>query len=317
MTPQSALADERHLQLEERRLALEEKRAEYEQENQRADREANQRKEEAETRLREIEVRGQTRGITAPRATAIGALMTLLGGVIGAGLTGYFNRSVEQQHSLGLVELERQKFETGLIVDALRSHNPVRAVPILQFYAVAGLIPSYKDSVISLTNFEGGAKFPVNPEFEQTETAAFLSKNVISVCSRALEAFKDDPSGFVRAVAGEFGLDLAGTADQIIDQIQRDDWEVLPNGIAAAARARAGYLVIGGLKGGDQASRSEHGFVVVVVDGPLGAGRYPTAFWGRVGSGSGSGKTINWVWNTADRDRVIYAARPLAITTSR
>jgi hypothetical protein len=72
-------------------------------------------------------------------------------------------------------------------------------------------------------------------------------------------------------------------------------------------------VVIAGLKGADQAKPDPHGHVVVVVSGPLDPshGKYPTAYWGRLGSVGAKAQTINWAWRAGDRDRVGYFANSL------
>jgi hypothetical protein len=71
--------------------------------------------------------------------------------------------------------------------------------------------------------------------------------------------------------------------------------------------------VIAGLKGGDQEIPSVHGHVVVVVSGLLANGKYPSAYWGRLGGIGDKNKTINWAWRAGDRDHVIYAARAILV----
>ena len=71
--------------------------------------------------------------------------------------------------------------------------------------------------------------------------------------------------------------------------------------------------MIAGLKGADQARPDPHGHVVVVVTGPLDSthGKYPTAYWGKLGDVGGRAQTINWAWSAGDRDRVGYFAKSL------
>jgi len=97
------------------------------------------------------------------------------------------------------------------------------------------------------------------------------------------------------------GVFLFGQANDIIDYIAADWWPV-QNGIEARYWAEAGYLVIGGLKA------TGHGHVVVVTSGPLAHGKYPTAYWGRLGNVGEKAKTINYAWNATDRDKVRYFA---------
>ena len=59
---------------------------------------------------------------------------------------------------------------------------------------------------------------------------------------------------------------------------------------------------------------AEHGHVVVVVKGaPLAHGKYPFAYWGRLGhpEDAGVNKTVNWAWTPAARDEVTYASRSI------
>lgn len=140
-----------------------------------------------------------------------------------------------------------------------------------------------------------------------------MSDRVIAACKACYEANLGDCSAFVRAVAGRLGVVLNGNADQIVDTIRTSpEWEPLANGVAAAQSAKDGNLVIGGLKGAEQAVPNAHGHVVVVVDGPLAHDAYPTAFWGSLGGQPGQDQTLNWAWTAADRDRVSYARHALA-----
>ena len=47
--------------------------------------------------------------------------------------------------------------------------------------------------------------------------------------------------------------------------------------------------------------------------GRMAHGKYPTAYWGSLaGKPSKIGQnTVNWAWNAAERDQVIYACVPL------
>jgi hypothetical protein len=135
---------------------------------------------------------------------------------------------------------------------------------------------------------------------------------VIADCEAAWPADKSDCSAFVRDVAKALEIKLVGNADAIVDTI-RADWDKLADGPAASAAADAGRFVVAGLKGGEQIEPSEHGHVVVVVSGPLAHGKYPSAYWGRLGGVGARDQTINWAWRAGDRDAVIYAAAPIGI----
>jgi len=130
-------------------------------------------------------------------------------------------------------------------------------------------------------------------------------QTIIDTCEAEFDAHSDDCSGFVKAVANDLGITLTGMADDIVDEIQTAPWTTLADGIAAKAQADSGWFVVGGLKD------TPHGHVVVVVQGPLAHGKYPTAYWGRLGGTGMKNTTINWAWNAQDRDKVIYACRAL------
>jgi hypothetical protein len=132
---------------------------------------------------------------------------------------------------------------------------------------------------------------------------------VREACEACFEAHNDDCSGFARAVATELGVSLQGVADQIVETLRAGEgWSSLPDGVAAAKSAHDGKLVMAGLKGSEQAHPDAHGHVVVIVDGPLAHGAYPSAYWGQLGGTGAKDKTINWAWTVEDRDRVSYAA---------
>ena len=136
--------------------------------------------------------------------------------------------------------------------------------------------------------------------------------DVKQACEAFWDQYRGDCAGFARAVAEAVGVPLAGDANAIADLLQAatDGWERLPDGIAAAAAAKD-QLVLGGLRGDRQASPNPHGHVVVVVDGPLNRGLYPTAWWGSLGGQPAKDETINWAWVEADRDKVVYAAHAI------
>jgi hypothetical protein len=140
-----------------------------------------------------------------------------------------------------------------------------------------------------------------------------MADRVKDACEREYDAHKGDCSGFARAVGAEVGVPIAGLADQMVNMLRAGGaWRPIADGPAAAARARAGKLVLAGLRGDEQFHHSNHGHVVVVVDGPMAHGRYPTAYWGSLGGTPAKFETINWAWTDHDRDRVSYAEHDVA-----
>jgi hypothetical protein len=139
-----------------------------------------------------------------------------------------------------------------------------------------------------------------------------MPSRVRQACEDCYDAHKGDCSAFARAVAGELGVRLVGLADDIVQTLRTEPkWTVLADGVAAQQNAAAGQLVLAGLKGSEQTQPVAHGHVVVVIDGPLARGAYPTAYWGSLGGVPGQAKTLNWAWTEADRDHITYAATDL------
>jgi len=93
-----------------------------------------------------------------------------------------------------------------------------------------------------------------------------------------------------------------------VGEIAAAPWSPVADGPTAAAQAAQGRLVIAGLNGADQQEPDAHGHVVVVVQGPLAHGSYPTAYWGQLGGVGKKDMTLNWAWREGDRDHVIYGA---------
>jgi hypothetical protein len=140
-----------------------------------------------------------------------------------------------------------------------------------------------------------------------------MSDPVRDACEACFDAHKDDCSGFVRAVAGALKIPLAGLADDIVATIRGGgEWVALADGVSAARAAGDGKLVVAGLKGSEQTHPDPHGHVVVVVAGPLAHDKYPSAYWGQLHGTGAKDKTLNFAWTEQDRDRISYAAHPLA-----
>ncbi|MCO6418640.1 hypothetical protein JYK14_21135 [Siccirubricoccus sp. KC 17139] len=122
---------------------------------------------------------------------------------------------------------------------------------------------------------------------------------IIAACEAEWDAHKSDCSGYLKAVARRFDITVIGQANAIIAAL-RQGWQQALDGPSAAALATAGHFVIGGLEA------EPNGHVVIVVPGELNRGRYPRAYWGKLGGIGRRNETINWSWNAADRDRIGY-----------
>lgn len=323
----SSLEDMR-IRVEEKRLILEDKKVEYDQENRRQDRETDSKNRAEEFALRREEIGRSNRSLTSAQVQILAAILSLASAAIGAGITGYlagaFNVEAEVKKAVGLanvevkkglsaVELDKEQFESNLILKTITTNKIEGAIPLLKSYAKMGLIPTYEQRILTLADDQGGVGILVSNPAAVSSLNSFISSDVISVCNKSYDVYSHDPGEFVQSVAGQFGISLSNRSSEIIATINGPGWEQLPDGTAAAARARAGYLVIGGLRGTLSKNPSAVDYVVVVVDGPLAAGKYPSAFWGSIRGEGGRFQTLNWVWPTGDRDHVIYAAKALSV----
>jgi hypothetical protein len=124
-----------------------------------------------ELRLREKEldavqarVNAEAKSITAPRATLYAAVATLIGGILGAVINGIYSRQtnlgVESEKGSAAIQLEKTKFETGLILKAIEAREQPDAVKALKFFADAGLIPDYETKIVELASKDEGASIP-------------------------------------------------------------------------------------------------------------------------------------------------------------
>ncbi len=137
------------------------------------------------------------------------------------------------------------------------------------------------------------------------------AQKIIDCCEANWDQNKSDCSGFVKAVSKSLGVSLTGDADEItvclLELTQKTT-----DGVLAAQWVGDGKFVVAGLQGAQHRPPRTHGHVVVVVDGPLAHDKYPTAYWGALGSVGKKNQTLNWAWDEADRDNLIYGAYELA-----
>jgi hypothetical protein len=141
------------------------------------------------------------------------------------------------------------------------------------------------------------------------QTFTLGDAKVRAACEAEWDGYKSDCSGFVKAVGAQLGASIQGNANQIVQALTAGGvWKKLSNGVAAAAAAHQGSFVEGGLAGSAQAVPDASGHVVVVVDGQPYQGKYPYAYWGKLGGIGAKDQSINWAWKAPDRDNVIYAA---------
>jgi hypothetical protein len=103
--------------------------------------------------------------IDASTATVIAAFLTVFGGITGALINGLFNKQQsigsEEVKSLASIKLENAKLQTNLIIKAIDTTDQDKAIRALKFFAKAGLISDYKDSIINLTSEINEKEIPI------------------------------------------------------------------------------------------------------------------------------------------------------------
>lgn len=138
---------------------------------------------------------------------------------------------------------------------------------------------------------------------------------VLDAARLHFEAYANNCSGFVRAVAGTLGVGagMSGNADSQIDHM-RSSWQTLSRE-EAIERAAQGAFVVAGLRSDEHASPRTHGHVAVVVPGELYRGTYPRVWSGSLGGIAGRSegdRSVGQIWRVDDRDRVQYFTPPPA-----
>jgi hypothetical protein len=118
---------------------------------------------------------------------------------------------------------------------------------------------------------------------------------------------KNNCSGFIKSVAKSLNIPLPQLqADGILESIE-NSWETLSSGSDAAKKAAAGFFVLAGLKSKDHSKKVTQGHVVIVIDGALYRATYPKCWGGSTGTAQSKGdKSVGEVWNTVDRNKVVY-----------
>lgn len=136
--------------------------------------------------------------------------------------------------------------------------------------------------------------------------------DIKALCEQHWDAWKNDCSGFLKAVARDLGISLNGMANAIIDQMESEStWTNLDTDVDKAKEyAAKGYLVVAGLRA------NGHGHVAIIMpsDSPAGkAPHYPKGYWGRYGSVGKKDTAISWSWNAVDLPKVKYYARQVIL----
>jgi hypothetical protein len=164
--------------------------------------------------------------------------------------------------------------------------------------------------VVSSGSVSPGSVSTQNFYIGAAQSLATTPNKIQAACIRLLPANAGDCSAFARAVCAELGVTLSGQANDIVAQLTAaNGWTVIGSDSTAgkrAAEAAGKNLLVVGAK-----INHPNGHVVIVVPGQPERDKYPHAYWGKLNEPENAGydKTVNWAWNSADRDSVTYASR--------
>lgn len=131
---------------------------------------------DAEMRRREVaikEIKAKRSGLTTAQASIAGALLALVSGIAGAAITAWSTQSVESDKSLTSLQikeleikgnldlekskqaateaLERKRFETSLILDAIKAPR-TDAIRNLRFFVAAGFVSDPEGRIANLSD---------------------------------------------------------------------------------------------------------------------------------------------------------------------
>jgi hypothetical protein len=132
---------------------------------------------DAEMQRREMalkEAEGARRGLTASQATIAGAVLALVSGVLGALIAAWSSQNIatgnsltslqieelkakgsldlEKSKQLATEALERKKFETSLILDAIKTPSRADAIRNLKFFVAAGFVTDTDGRIAKLND---------------------------------------------------------------------------------------------------------------------------------------------------------------------
>jgi len=124
------------------------------------------------------------------------------------------------------------------------------------------------------------------------------AKKVVDACKKHFKEHASTCSGFVRAVASDFGLKFGGAhANATVGELGKagSGWTSLGlDGKLAKQKADAGCVVLAGLPGSEMNEPDAHGHVVVVVTGPLAHDKYSSAYCGKLNGVGKENTTLNY-----------------------
>ena len=181
-----------------------------------------------EAKLASAKAPRKWRDLPAGWAALAGSILTFVGGVLGVAIASVWGEYTKNE---GTVALERQKFEIGLVQDALRSQvDQENRMKTLMFMACNGFLPTFELKLIKQGNAYGlscdGKDLLIVPSFRGA------SKFELAICKDFPNCDNVDTTKFgqIRACFPKAGVP---ENTLMIDFILNPDFERQRNLVAA------------------------------------------------------------------------------------
>ncbi|MER9489617.1 hypothetical protein NKI50_27190 [Mesorhizobium sp. M0563] len=129
--------------------------------------------------------------------------------------------------------------------------------------------------------------------------------------------FRNASHQYAIEVAHRLGVNVSGSADQILDSIEGNaSWRALSDAAAAREAALQGKLVIAGVRSNAGTPPKMEGQLAVVTGGPMNAGGWaPSGYWGSsdpaIAALGGAGAPISGCFRAGLKDQIIYCCRDI------
>src|ERR1017187_8701092 len=153
--------DDQQMSVELRRIELDAELRRAELQEKRASREAEEKKQDEANVLKQKELdisAGRGVRFTAAQATVVAAALALVSGAIGGGIQAIVSRdlqiAIERLKADASIELQRQQFESTLILDITKNVNLADRLQNLKFFVGAGLIADKNRAIFRMVQNE-------------------------------------------------------------------------------------------------------------------------------------------------------------------
>jgi hypothetical protein len=214
--------------------------------------------------------KGRSGRLSTSQLALLASLLSVLSGLLGAAITGWFSKQSEEvklKAGVGIEEvkggssinLEKLKFETGLIIQAIKTDDQAKAVKTLKFLANAGLIPTFEKRVLALAEADNGIGVPALEGPKSTPGEIYSNTTHGTLLASFVGYLEYEGFGFCNATfidAKHFVTPAHCIADQKVDKLKMvaADVEIQNRGVDPAVNYRAIYLNIQSIQKNDEKS---------------------------------------------------------------